>query len=263
MADSVLPHYVHAEREVVCEVKSAEGNYLLDRLCYEQIFKAAPKLLQQLFTFEDDQPCIKFRHGESNAAIAALSRYVRSGDYLPSDTLPSSLLLHLQVLKMGERFDIHELQLQANSNIFQVLEYSCCISKAVIDLSDGIRFLYLEFSDEESMNVKQTIAHYCVSNFIYHNLGHLEEFRQTVYEAPDFHRTLIEANFAQAFTSEGASEIMTMELCPHRAHRAKGKDIVRSSRFLCRFHTSGLEPTASIEQIDTWREPVSYGHLAH
>ena len=223
----------------------------------ERIRETAPQLAKAFVNHKPDKHKLRFNDVPAAAAIC-LIRFIYQGDYTLCDALyekQCSLLLHLQVLRLAEIFEIQTLQDQVYSHVVKETELTLSLGKPVIDLCDGIRLLYLELRTREKL--RNVIAHYCLSCYEYHGLGTYEPFRQTVYESYLFHQDLCRANLRAGFKDAGAADIFALAVCSHPAHQSKDQYVQCAADFMCRFHTEDYA-SKNMEQKRraVWREPV-------
>lgn len=221
---------------VTLEVATPEGTVKISNVSINRVEKVAPRLLDDLADGESG-PRIIFSQKESKTCAICLLRYIYRIDYLPPRGLvhvPVSLLLHMQMVTIADRLQLVDLKSQAKRNILEELEYACCVNAAAMDLIEAIHYLVLELDSHE--DIQENVAHYCVQNLVYHGLDKLELFRQTVFEAPQFHKLLLKVNIDQGFSAEGAPELINMSTCQHPSHSSEDREIARSASFLCHFH---------------------------
>ncbi|KAI9726201.1 MAG: hypothetical protein M1828_001874 [Chrysothrix sp. TS-e1954] len=225
-------------------------------LNFDTIRGIAPQFANAFVNNKPDRHILKLNDVPTSAAIC-LIRYVYLGDYTMCDALyekPCSLLLHFQVFRLAEIYDIARLQEMAYSHVLRETELTLSTGKAVIDLCHAIRFLYLELRTHEKL--REVVAHYCLSCYDYHGLRHHESFRQTVYECSLFHQDLSKANLRADFADTGATDVFAMAVCTHAAHRSKEQYVQIAADFMCRYHTLEYSQDAAAEKSrSVWREP--------
>ena len=141
----------------------------------------------------------------SLSVVASFLRFLYLGDYYCLDTYgfpkPCSLLLHAQLCRMGEIYDVPELSSAAHVSIIHETQESCSHPTPPLDLCEAIRFLYTKLHHQRPLI--DTILHYCVSCFTQHKLGENEEFCKVVYELVPFHKDLFKINYERRFEDEG------------------------------------------------------------
>jgi hypothetical protein len=143
----------------------------------------------------------------SRAAAVALLRYCYTGSYLSpgSEYAPVLLLLHAQVYKLAEDFDVPELQLLAHGDFSVQVDCACSLPTPPGDLLDTIRYVYAHFATPQArqqQGLVHTLLNYCVSVFQYHKLGESVEFLEVVREVPEFRQDLCRTNMERNFQDE-------------------------------------------------------------
>ncbi|KAH9871754.1 hypothetical protein J1614_006010 [Plenodomus biglobosus] len=151
----------------------------------------------------------------SRSAVIALFRYCYTGNHLNSsvNNKDIELLLHVHLYKMAVDFDLPELQLLAHGSFACHIETAACLQDPPVDLLDTIRFVYQYFSDEQSRfqhGLVATLRNYCISTYIYHNLGHSSEFLALVSDMPAFGRDLCRTNIERDFEDDCAGAIIRL-----------------------------------------------------
>jgi hypothetical protein len=158
---------------------------------------------------------ISFEHGASGIPRASMEaasldlvvyflRFLYTDDYVSFDgdrAVPCSLLLHAQLCRMADIFEVPELQALAHMNVIQETEMACSLPSAPLDLSQAIRFIYTYLVDQRPLI--DTILHYCVGCFLQHKLGSNESFRQVAFELRPFHQDLCRTSFKRGFQDDG------------------------------------------------------------
>lgn len=153
----------------------------------------------------------------SRAAVIALLRYCYTGSYLPpgSEFAPITMLLHAQVYKIAEDFDMPELQLSAHGNFSVQVDCACSLPEAPIDLLETIRYVYIHLASPQArqqQGLVHTLLNYCIALFQYHRLGESAEFLKVVHEIPDFRQDLCRTNMERNFEDSCAFEIIRLAL---------------------------------------------------
>jgi hypothetical protein len=143
----------------------------------------------------------------SRSAVIALLRFCYTNSYLPpgAEDAPISFLLHAQVYKMAEQFDIPELQLVAHGNFSCQVDFACSLPYPPHDLLETIRYVYIYFADPVSrqhQSLVQTLLNYCISVFQYHRLGESAEFLEVVQQVPEFRQDLCRTNMDRNFSDD-------------------------------------------------------------
>lgn len=141
----------------------------------------------------------------SRRAVVSLLRFLYTGNYLAAEQ-QCSLLTHAEAFKVGEDYDVPELQVSAYVNFTRETEFSCSLSTPPPDLCDTVRFLYKYFADQQwrqQQSLLDTLLNYCLATFKYQGLGEREDFRQVVFDTPAFHRDLCRTSMNRDFQDEG------------------------------------------------------------
>ncbi|KAF2191051.1 hypothetical protein K469DRAFT_622365 [Zopfia rhizophila CBS 207.26] len=173
---------------------------------------------------------LSFEHGMDGvpkASIEATSlelviyflRYLYLSDYLVCndfEPVPCSLLIHAELCKMAENYDLPELQIAAHVNLLRETELSCSRPTPPLGLCEAIRFIYEHLADQQPLI--ETLLNYCVFCFQYHALGSNPEFRKVAYEIGPFHRDLCRTSFNRGFQDDGAAEIVCLPVCRPNPH---------------------------------------------
>lgn len=134
-------------------------------------------------------------------------RYLYTGSYAlyVSDSdlfedVPTSVLLHCQLYRLGDIYDLPGLKQQASVNVTRQCEFGCSSPDKPIDLCDAVKFLY-EHLPEHS-NLIDTIICYCVSCFSRHQLADDLEFRTMAYNLRPFHQDLCKECMKREFEDD-------------------------------------------------------------
>ena len=229
-------------------IQAADGSTTLPGLWTEALQKASPRLYDNL-AVSDTGLTVTLSFKESGAAAICLLRFLYLEDYLlcpDAGDRPCSLLLHMHMVSIGERYQLPQLELQAKLNLMQELERSCYVNQPPLGLIEAIQYLVLELDNSD--DIKETVANYCVGCLKYHNLLGWEAFRQIIFQAPQFHRLLLHVNIKREFDVEGAPELIQMLTCQHPVHSSSDREAARAASFLCHFHSGfGVNP-GDVEQ---------------
>lgn len=153
-------------------------------------------------SFETDINNVPKANIEANSQeiVVRFLRFLYQGSYLDYDEL-CSMLLHAELCRLADRYEVPELQVSAHGNIIRETELSCSQPTPPIDLCPSIRFIYEHLSNHKQLI--DTILNYCVFCFLYHGLGANKEFRQVAFELQPFHQDLCRTNFKRGFEDEG------------------------------------------------------------
>ncbi|KAF2205021.1 hypothetical protein GQ43DRAFT_85872 [Delitschia confertaspora ATCC 74209] len=133
-----------------------------------------------------------------------LRSYIVYDDFGKRD--PCSLLTHSELYKLGEIYEMPQLQVAAHLHVMEETEMSCSKPEPPVGLCTAIRFLYQY--PIEGNPILETILNYCVHSFRYHKLGTNEEFCQTASDVPQFHGDLCRTSLKRGFEDEGAADIV-------------------------------------------------------
>ncbi|KAJ4349915.1 uncharacterized protein N0V89_008535 [Didymosphaeria variabile] len=190
----------------------------------------------------------------SRSAIVSLLRFLYTGTYLlDPDGCLGSLLPHVEAFKLAEDFDVPEFQVQAYVNFTRETEFSCCNATPPSDLCDTIKFIYQHFAGQESQehqSLLDTILNYCVSVFTYQVLGDRQDFRQTAFENPTFHRGLCRISMSRNFEDEGANDIVQLPVCRPTPHSQSALLKRAIGDFQYEIWQEGEEPTLEANEIE-------------
>lgn len=138
-------------------------------------------------------------------------------DYEFREDVPTSLLLHCQLYRLGAIFDLTELKSQAYVNILRQCEFGCCSADKPIELCAAIRFSYEHLQEHEQ--VTSAIVNYCVSCFLSHKLAQDDEFGQIAFFLRPFHQDLVKVCRDAGFEHESAMAIIRMPYGPTAAEQ--------------------------------------------
>ncbi|GAB7349908.1 hypothetical protein MBLNU459_g0597t1 [Dothideomycetes sp. NU459] len=188
----------------------------IHQLSVEVIEVACPLLA---LAFEDTRSGPRhYIENVSRDAIAALLRFIHvfPRKYIPDElgSCSISMLLHVQVYRLAQTYDIPALKMQASANITQECELSCSTTFQPPDLCGAIRFIYENLSKEEELI--ETITNYCVTCFLSNKLGADTEFRSLAYELRQFQQDLCMVNIRRGFVDEAAMAIIQLPIKPCR-----------------------------------------------
>lgn len=144
----------------------------------------------------------------SRYAIVSLLRYIYTGEYFPDYEL-TFLLNHVETFNIADNYDMPDLQLKAYANLSRQTEFSCSLKEAPVTLCHSIRFIYAypaSFQSERGRSLLDTLLNYCLAVFTYQGLGDRPDFRQLVFDLPDFHKDLCRTSMLRDFLDEGESQ---------------------------------------------------------
>lgn len=219
-----LDYAVETKANLTVFVPGTKGSFTFKNLDYDAIAQSCPLLG---YSFEDRGRGL--HHSMEATSIELIARFLRflhTGDYITFDKLgleePCSLLLHAELCRLGDLFDINTLKVQAHYNVIRATEMACSSSQAPEDLVSTIRFIYEQLSDGYE-KIIDTVLHYCISCFLQHGLGHSEDFKRLAYEVRQFHTDLCRTNFKRGFGDEGMLISQAVQLnfsCQLISHRS-------------------------------------------
>ncbi|KAF1841961.1 uncharacterized protein K460DRAFT_409400 [Cucurbitaria berberidis CBS 394.84] len=196
--------------------------HISDRICPYKFLDTCP-LLYHAFEYGFQARPQASIDAPSRTAIISLLRYCYTGSYLTVDAeyLPIHLLLHAEIYKMAEDFDVPELQLLAHGNFSCQIDCACALPTPPSDLLETIRFIYQNYADYPSRHehgLVNNLTNYCISNFFYHKLGANADFAQVVSEIPAFRQDLCRTNIERNFQDDCAFEIIRLALDTPQVH---------------------------------------------
>ena len=147
----------------------------------------------------------------TQATALPFLRYLYTGSYALSgphagesgtcyEDVPTSVLFHCQLYRLGDMYDLPDLKSQAYVNVLRQCEFGCSSPEQPIDLCPAIRFIYQHLRNHE--NLLDAIVNYCVSCFSRHHLAQDEGFKQLAYELRPFHQDLCKNSMNREFENE-------------------------------------------------------------
>lgn len=184
-------------------VSSSDKSFTFRDLDHDLIAQSCPLLA---LSFENGHRGLHHSiEATSVELIAHFLRFLHTGDYMTFDGSnqeePCSLLLHAELCRLGDLYEIDTLMVQAHLNVIRKTELACSSSQAPEDLVSAIRFIYEQLSGHRDL--VDTVLHYCISCFVQHGLGRSEGFKLLVYELRQFHTDLCRTNYHRGFEDEG------------------------------------------------------------
>lgn len=162
----------------------------------------------------------------SPSTIRPFLQYIYTGSYSLAtpvgeilEDVPTSLLVHLQMYRLGDIYDISELKSCANVHIIRQCEFGCSSPNKPIDLCATIRYLYGHM--QLHAGLKDTILNYCVSCFLTHALAQDPEFRELAHDLRQFNQDLCRegmnrcsedesSEFVRPLTQSGTSTLTSL-----------------------------------------------------
>lgn len=154
--------------------------------------RSGPRLYLETLTPATAIPFLRYLYTGTYALASA------AGDYY--EDVPTSVLLHCQLYRLGDLYDLPELKSQAYVNVLRQCEFGCSSPEKPIDLCAAIRYTYQSLHEHE--NLVDAIINYCVSCFLGHRLAQDEEFKQLAYELRPFHQDLCRNSMGREFENE-------------------------------------------------------------
>lgn len=144
-------------------------------------------------------PFLRFLYTGTYALTSA------DGDYY--EDVPTSVLLHCQLYRLGDMYALADLKSQAYVNVLRQCEFGCSSPDKPIDLCSAIRYVYEELKDHELLI--DAIINYCVSCFLRHGLGNDAEFKALAYDLRPFHQALCKNSMGREFENESKSKMFS------------------------------------------------------
>ncbi|KAI6843664.1 hypothetical protein KC332_g8828 [Hortaea werneckii] len=183
-----------------------EARSPLLHMAFDHSRNGRPHLHLESLTRMTALPFLRFLYTGSYALTSA------SGDLY--EDVPTSVLLHCQLYRLGDIYDLTELKQQAYLNVLRQCEFGCSSPEKPIDLCAAIHFLYQHLPSHT--NVIEAILNYCVTCFLSHRLAHDQDFQQLAYELRPFHQKLCwMATERGQDDAEAASAIIQMPFQPY------------------------------------------------
>lgn len=151
----------------------------------------------------------------TSATALPFLRYLYTGTYAlkgPTEDfyedVPTSVLFHAQLFRLGDIYDLPDLKSQAYVNILRQCEFGCSSPNKPIDLCPAIRYIYDNLAKYD--NLIDAIINYCVSCFLQHSLAEDENFKKLAYELRPFHQDLCKNSMNRQFENESESALPTL-----------------------------------------------------
>ncbi|KAK0355710.1 hypothetical protein LTR91_009248 [Friedmanniomyces endolithicus] len=137
-------------------------------------------------------PLLRYLYTGSYAMVSAAGDYFRD--------VPTSVLLHCELYRLADIYELPELRSEAYLNVFRQCEFGCSSPDKPIDLCAAIRFIYEHLQEHEQ--IIDAIVNYCVSCFQRHHLGDDENFKELAYTIRPFHQALCRNSMGREFADE-------------------------------------------------------------
>jgi len=162
--------------------------------------------------------------------------YLQTGSYALSpegsehcgvhDDVPTSVLHHCRMYRLGDIWDLPDLRTQAYVNILRQCEFGCSTPDIPIDLCAAIRYIYTNLASHKQLT--DALINYCVSCLLRHRLAENAEFRQLAYELRPFHQDLCKNSMQRDYENETAAAIIQLPFEPHRPETYASREDRRS-----------------------------------
>lgn len=157
--------------------------------------RSGPQLYLETLTSATALPFLRYLY-TGTYALRGLSGQVE--DFY--EDVPTSLLLHCQLYRLADIYDLPELKSQAYVNVLRQCEFGCSSPEKPIDLCAAIRFTYEHL--REHANLIDAIVNYCVSCFLRHRLAEDVEFKKLGFELRPFHQELCKNSMSREFEDD-------------------------------------------------------------
>ncbi|KAK4619679.1 hypothetical protein CLAFUW4_11700 [Fulvia fulva] len=153
-----------------------------------------------------------------SATALPLVRYLYTGSYAPAgnhyEDVPTSLLLHCKMYRLGDLFDLADLKQQAQVNVIRQCEFGCSSPSIPIDLCEAVAYIYRVLP--EHTGLLENIICYCVTCFLRHRLAQDQEFQSLAYKLRPFHQDLCKESMKrEADEDDTAAAIIQMPFEPY------------------------------------------------
>ncbi|KAF2872200.1 hypothetical protein BDV95DRAFT_38573 [Massariosphaeria phaeospora] len=150
------------------------------------------------------------------AAAVSFLRFLYTGDYYPAagyaSRLQCPLLIHAELYKIAEDFDVPELQVATYVSFMRETELACSLPAPPLALAETILFTYKHLASRRSRqehSIVDTLLNYCISTFRYHRLGEDPQFRAIATQTPLFLQDLCQTNMKRGFEDEAATDVIS------------------------------------------------------
>jgi len=217
-----------------------EARSPLLHMAFDHSRNGRPHLHLESLTRMTALPFLRFLYTGSYALTSA------SGDLY--EDVPTSVLLHCQLYRLGDIYDLAELKQQAYLNVLRQCEFGCSSPEKPIDLCAAIRFLYQYLPDHT--NVIEAILNYCVTCFLSHRLAHDQDFQQLAYELRPFHQKL-----CWMATERGQDDAEGKPLSTGQLKIPRGEMNANKLSHSCKRHHPNALPTLHPRNLRLTRRP--------
>jgi hypothetical protein len=168
---------------------------------FEGSSRSGPKLHLELLTPATALPFLRFIYtGAYTLEPPHTTRFTFASGPHDFDDVPTSVLLHCQLYRLGDVYDLPGLKTQAYVNVLKQCEYGCSSADKPIGLCQAISFVYEHLQDHEQLI--DAIVNYCVTCFNAHNLGKDPDFQRLAYELHPFNQSLVRCSMSRNFEDE-------------------------------------------------------------
>ena len=187
--------YTATDGQVACaqdlDVEAIGSKAPLLAAAFEET-RSGPRLHLEAVTSLTIWPFLRFLYTDSYALSTP------NGDYFRD--VPTSLLLHCQLYRLGDIYDLPQLKSQAYVNVLRQCEFGCSSPDKPIDLWEGIRYVYEHLASQDK--VIDAIVNYCVTCFKSHRLGSDPTLKEMAHSLRPFHQALCRVSMAREYQDD-------------------------------------------------------------
>ncbi|KAK4493986.1 hypothetical protein PRZ48_015172 [Zasmidium cellare] len=183
--------------------------------------RSGPRLHLEVLSPRTAKPFLRYLYTGSYALPG------RSGDIY--EDVPTSVLLHCELYRLGDIYDLVDLKQQANVNVTRQCEFGCSSPDKPIDLCAAIEFAYQHLRDHTGL--LETIICYCVTCFLRHNLEDDAAFQALAYRLREFNQDLCRESMKRDFEDEAAAAIIRMPFEPYIPETYASREDIGANRF--------------------------------
>ena len=141
--------------------------------------------------------------------VARFLRFIYTATYHIVDDhkreISCSFLMHAQLYRYGELYDLPQLRSRAYIHISQICELGCSMPSAPVGLCETLRFLYDKVTTDKTCH--ESILHYCISRFNAHHLGTNPEFCKLLAEVKECQQDMFRLVAQRGFQDESKCSI--------------------------------------------------------
>ncbi|KAF2167665.1 hypothetical protein M409DRAFT_21821 [Zasmidium cellare ATCC 36951] len=182
--------------------------------------RSGPRLHLEVLSPRTARPFLRYLYTGSYALPG------RSGDVY--EDVPTSVLLHCELYRLGDIYDLVDLRQQANVNVTRQCEFGCSSPDKPIDLCAAIEYVYQHLRDHTAL--LETIICYCVTCFLRHNLDDDVVFQALAYRLREFNQDLCRESMKRDFEDEAAAAIIRMPFEPYIPETYASREDVGTNR---------------------------------